>query len=90
MTPSQEPVGKATPEEFAQLQRLRDEIARGTVDIGKLECLKARYLNRICMCEEEAGAVLSGIAQREGIPDGVDWHLSPDNQIKLEKDPKEM
>jgi hypothetical protein len=78
------PEMSVAPEIMAALTQLRQRSDLLISELGRMEVRKVAIVNEINLLNSKATALLKQESSRLGIPDGVEWRLTPEGKVIYE------
>lgn len=81
-------LGKLEPQEMGTLIGMSQQGRALVQHIGELEIEKNRMIGQLANMETQQQQVLQSIAQRLGIPQGVQWHVTQDGHARKVSQPQ--
>jgi hypothetical protein len=76
-------IGVMTPDEKAQMDKLRQSHQVTLLKIGQIEAQKQDLLKALDILDARGKEISKGVATRLGIAEGVTWTATPDGKIRL-------
>lgn len=78
-------VGKMDQAEIEALDSMQLAVNELTFEIGRTEEHKASLLQRLGVTKAQMQQILTGVAQRVGVPKDVQWWVQKDHTILVEE-----
>jgi hypothetical protein len=80
-------LGKLDPNELAIMTSLNQQSRQMVFQIGQSEINKQRLLAQLGQLEQQSHGQSQAIGKRLGIPDGTQWNVTPDGQVRKMQQP---
>lgn len=76
-------VGEVENEVLENLNKMRVRSQQIMLELGRMEVAKSGLIDEHNRLESMSSSLLKGEARRMGIPDGVQWQLTPDGKALI-------
>lgn len=80
-----QPIGKIEVEVYKEFVEVQGNITGLSQNLAALELRKVQILRELEKLNESATSIMTREAERIGIPQGTDWHITKDGDVFLGK-----